>query len=420
LHAHHRDLPDNPDRSTGPDARVQALQDDPRPETPCLVVDLAVVADRYQALADALPGVDLYYAVKANPAAPVLRLLGDLGCWFDVASPAEIDACLTAGVEPWRISYGNTVKKARDVARAHELGVPLFTVDCRDELDKVIRHAPGSTATIRLRTDGIGADWPLSRKFGCGRDDAVALAIRAAEAGSGVGLSFHVGSQQRNLGAWDVALAEVGGVLEELDRRSVPVALVNLGGGFPGTYREEVPPVAAYGHAIRDALAARLGDRPVRLLAEPGRYLVADAGVLHTEVVLVAERGDEPHRRWVYLDIGLFGGLAESLGEAIRYRIRTQHDGGPTGRVALAGPTCDSTDVLYEDADYRLPLALRTGDRIELLSTGAYTTSYASVGFNGFAPLASHYLPVPADTQDARQSAAAPTTPPTRTMETAR
>jgi ornithine decarboxylase len=241
----------------------------------------------------------------------------------------------------------------------------------------------------------VGADWPLSTKFGCGRHDAVALATRAAEAGASTGLSFHVGSQQRDLSAWDTALAEVVAVLDELDRRGVPLGIVNLGGGFPGSYREEVPPIAAYGEAIMGAVRRRLGDRPVRLLAEPGRHLVADAGVLHSEVVLVADRSDEPDRRWVYLDIGLFGGLAESLGEAIRYRIRTPHDGGPAGRVALAGPTCDSTDVLYEKADYRLPLALSAGDRVELLATGAYTTTYASVGFNGFAPLAAHYLADP-------------------------
>lgn len=392
MHAHPRDLPDPQDCTLAPTRRVQSFLDTHRPETPCLVVDLAVVARRYHELAAALPGVDLYYAVKANPAQPVLCLLAELGCWFDVASPAEIDACLAAGIEPWRISYGNTVKKARDIARAHELGVELYTVDCAGELDKVLTHAPGSVVTVRLRTDGVGADWPLSKKFGCGPDDAVELVTRATEHGCTAGLSFHVGSQQRDLGAWDTALTVVGEVAATLDARGVPLGLVNLGGGFPGTYREEIPPVEAYGDAILSAVRRRLGDRPLRLVAEPGRSLVADAGVLHTEVVLVAERGDEPDRRWVYLDIGLFGGLAESLGEAIRYRIRTPHDGGPTGRVALAGPTCDSTDVLYEQTDYRLPLGLAAGDRVELLATGAYTTSYASVGFNGFAPLAAHYL----------------------------
>jgi hypothetical protein len=162
-----------------------------------------------------------------------------------------------------------------------------------------------------------------------------------------------------------------------------------------GTSQGFIPFVDALGGALEMAAEAGLSvdELGFRELMAEQRSFVADAGVLHTEVVLVAERSDEPDRRWVYLDIGLFVGLAESLGEAIRYRIRTPHDGTPSGRVALAGPTCDSTDVLYERSDYRLPLALRAGDRIELLATGAYTTSYASVGFNGFAPLEAHYLP---------------------------
>jgi ornithine decarboxylase len=405
LAAPSRALPDRSLEATTPHVpqRVARFLATQRPATPCLVVDLAVVAQRYHELADALPGADLFYAVKANPAPEVLRLLAGLGSWFDVASPAEIEACLAAGIEPWRISYGNTVKKTRDVALAHELGVRLYTVDCRAELDKVAAAAPGSVVTIRLRTDGVGADWPLSKKFGCGPDDAIALGVAAQEAGLDVGVSFHVGSQQRDLRAWDVALEQVGAVVGELSRRGVDVALVNLGGGFPGRYREDVPPIPAYGDAIRAAVARHLGGRPVRLVAEPGRYLVADAGVLQTEVVLVAERSDE-ERRWVFLDVGLFGGLAETLGEAIRYRIVTEHDGGADGPVAIAGPTCDSTDVLYERTEYRLPLALAEGDQVTFLSTGAYTTSYSSVGFNGFAPLGAHYLPVddvPGDALDA-------------------
>ena len=125
-------------------------------------------------------------------------------------------------------------------------------------------------------------------------------------------------------------------------------------------------------------------------MIEPGRYLVADAGVLRTEVVLVSRRSDLDHPRWVYLDCGRFGGLAETMDEAIRYRLRTPHDGTATGPVALAGPTCDSADVLYEKNDYQLPLALAEGDLVDILSAGAYTTTYSSVGFNGFAPLADY------------------------------
>jgi ornithine decarboxylase len=127
-------------------------------------------------------------------------------------------------------------------------------------------------------------------------------------------------------------------------------------------------------------------------MVEPGRYLVADAGVLRSEVVLVSRRSTEDQERWVYLDVGKFHGLAETMDEAIRYRLRTAHDGGATGPVAIAGPTCDSADVLYEKSAYELPLALAEGDMVDLLAAGAYTTTYSSTGFNGFPPLAEHYL----------------------------
>jgi ornithine decarboxylase len=358
--------------------------------TPFVVVDLAHVESRYADLQAALPGVELCYAVKANPAAAVIERLARRGSSFDVASPGEIDLVLGLGVDPALVSYGNTLKKRRDVAFAAACGVRRFAVDCDAELDKVLGEAPGSEVCVRLYHDCHGADWPLSRKFGCGSADAARLVARASAAGSRVGLSFHVGSQQRHLDAWDeplrvcVAVAESAGVMLDF---------VNLGGGFPGTYLDEVAPIGAYGTAILCAVDTAFGGNRPALVAEPGRYLVADAGVLRSEVVLVSER-DVDDRRWVYLDVGLFGGLAETAGEAIRYRLRTpgHADPGEVGEVVLAGPTCDSADVIYDKAGYAMPLALRAGDMVDVLSAGAYTTSYSAVGFNGFPPLAQHHV----------------------------
>nr|QEO74248.1 diaminopimelate decarboxylase [uncultured bacterium] len=363
-----------------------------RLETPFVVLDLDVVAIRYHQLRDALPGAHIHYAVKANPAIEILRLLVDLGSSFDVASPAEIDLCLEAGADPSTISYGNTVKKERDIAYAFRRGVRLFAFDSAEELAKIVRAAPGSTVCCRLPSDGGGADWPLSRKFGCDPAMATDLLLAANRQGLEVGLSFHVGSQQRDPQAWDRYLDVAASIFATLRKAGVEPAVLNIGGGFPGLYREGAPGVAAYGDAIRRSLR-RFGSRLPRIIAEPGRYLVAGAGVLQSEVVLVARKSEADERRWVYLDVGMFGGLAETMGESIRYRIRTPHDGAPTGPVAIAGPTCDSADVLYERSGYELPLALRAGDRVELLSTGAYTTTYSSVAFNGFAPLRSYCLP---------------------------
>jgi ornithine decarboxylase len=379
---------------SGPSARIDAFLASNTLETPFVVVDLQVIAERYHQLVDALPMADVFYAIKANPAPEILSLLVEVGSNFDVASPAEVDMVLAAGADPSRISYGNTVKKERDIEYAYARGVRLFAFDSDAELDKLVRTAPGATVFCRITTDGVGADWPLSRKFGCDPRLGVDLLVHAAEKGLGTGVSFHVGSQQRNLGAWDIALESAAPLVDQLAEAGIALDVLNIGGGFPGHYIEGIPAVAEYGDAIVSSLRRRFGGRLPRVIAEPGRYLVADAGVMQTEVVLVSRRSLDADERWVYLDAGVFNGLTESMGEAIKYRIRTPHDGGPTGRVALAGPTCDSADVIYECTDYRLPLALTAGDRIEILSTGAYTTTYAAVGFNGFAPLRGHYLGV--------------------------
>ncbi|MGD9996738.1 MAG: type III PLP-dependent enzyme [Ilumatobacteraceae bacterium] len=358
--------------------------------TPYVVVDLDVVQQRYEQLAAAVPAATIFYAVKANPALPILERLVSAGSSFDVASPAEIDRCLEAGASPGQISYGNTIKKRRDVAYAASCGVQRFTVDAEPELDKLIDVAPGSEVCIRLRHDCGGADWPLSRKFGCEPADVVRLMRLAHEAGMRLGVSFHVGSQQRDLSAWDSALEVVAMIAARAAAHGAHLTFLNLGGGFPGGYAEPTPAIAAYGTAVRDALARWFPDGAPELMIEPGRYLVADAGVLRTEVVLVSRRSPDDDDRWVYLDCGKFHGLAETMDEAIRYRIRTSHDGTPTGPAAIAGPTCDSADVLYEKNPYQLPLALAEGDQVDFLAAGAYTTTYSSVGFNGFAPLAEH------------------------------
>lgn len=357
--------------------------------TPYVVVDSGVVGELYDQLAEALPGCTLYYAVKANPERRVLQTLVDRGSCFDVASVAEIETCLAAGAHPDAISYGSTIKTRDAIRAAVRLGVWKFSVDCREELDKVLHEAPGAEIGVRLLHDCEGADWPLSRKFGCDAPLATELVSTAAAAGSPVGLSFHVGSQQRDVHAWDAALAACEQVIDAAAQHGAAVSFVNLGGGFPGSYREAAPATAEYGDAIRAAVERRLGGRGVELRAEPGRYLTADAGVLVARVVLVSRRDGRP--RWVYLDAGVFSGLFEAMGEAIRYQLVTPAPGALEGAV-IAGPTCDSADVLYERCGYQLPAALAEGDPVIALSAGAYTHVYAAQGFNGFPPPECHVL----------------------------
>ncbi len=363
------------------------------PETPCLVVDLDRVAENYRRLARALPLAEIYYAVRANPAPPLLARLEGLGASFDAASRNEIDAALAAGAAPHRLSYGGTVKKEADIARAHALGIDLFAFDSAAELEKLARAAPGSRVFCRILMSGAGADWPLGRKFGCEAEMARDLLLGARAMGLVPhGVSFHVGSQQTDPGQWDIAVGRTAMLFTDLSEKGVELAMINLGGGFPARYRTPVPELETYADAIMTAMTRHFGNHLPAMVIEPGRAIAGDAGVIQSEVVLISTKGYGEARRWVYLDVGRFGGLPETMDACIRYRIRTPHEGGRTGPVVIAGPTCDEVDVLYDGAGYELPLDLGVGDKVEILAAGAYTASYASQGFNGIPPLTEYYI----------------------------
>lgn len=375
--------------SAAPSAAVLAFLSRVEPPTPCLVMDLDIVAARYQAMREALPSARIYYATKANPAPEVLRLLVALGSGFDVASPAEITACLANGARPERLSYGNTIKKAADIAFAHARGVGLFTTDSIEDLTAIATHAPGSSVLCRIMLDHPGAATPFGRKFGCDADMAADLLRQAVSLGLRPrGVSFHVGSQQTDPTAWHTGISHAAAIGRRLAELGIDLDTINLGGGFPASYRGYAPTLAECARSILESLASHF-DRPPRALVEPGRSLVADAGVIRAGVVLVSRKSAADEHRWVYLDVGRYGGLAETENEAIAYRLSTAYDdlSVPSGPVVLAGPTCDGDDVLYQRTTYRLPLRLRAGDHVDILSAGAYTASYASVCFNGFTPL---------------------------------
>jgi ornithine decarboxylase len=374
-------------------ARIRDFLSRRTEDGPCLVLDLDVVRNNYLALARALPDTRVFYAVKANPAPEVLNLLTALGSCFDVASIGEVEMVLKTGAGPERISYGNTIKKERDIARAYELGVRLFAVDSMAEVDKVARAAPGSRVFCRILCDGQGADWPLSRKFGCAPELAPDILEHAKRNRlHAYGVSFHVGSQQMNPDAWDAALAASAEIFRICAERGIVLCMVNLGGGFPARYLKKVPTVERFGAAIFRALSKHFGNRLPETIIEPGRGLVGSAGVIEAEVVLISRKSADEEVRWVYLDIGKFGGLAETMEEAIRYPIRTARDGDRKSPCIIAGPTCDSADVLYEKQPYALPVSLEIGDKVLIEGTGAYTATYSTVAFNGFPPLRSYVI----------------------------
>ncbi len=260
-------------------------------------------------------------------------------------------------------------------------------------MEKIARAAPGSRVFCRILCDCEGAEWPLSRKFGCEPGMAADVLEHAHRLGLvAYGVSFHVGSQQRNTSAWDRALAAASAIFRECGERGIALTMVNLGGGFPTRYLKKVPAVKMYGNAIFQGLRKHFGNAIPETIIEPGRGMVGNAGVIEAEVVLVSKKSESDAVRWVYLDIGKFGGLAETIDESIRYPIRTPRDGGKVAPCVLAGPTCDSVDVLYEKEPYLLPVSLEIGDKVLIEGTGAYTSTYSTVAFNGFPPLKTYHI----------------------------
>ncbi|XID75056.1 type III PLP-dependent enzyme [Alkanindiges sp. WGS2144] len=366
-------------------------------ETPFLVVDLEIIRQKFQELATCFPSAKVHYALKANPGVPVVNLLRDLGSNFDVASIFELNRVLECGVEPERISYGNTIKKAAHVKYAYDKGIRLFATDSKADLQNIAEQAPGSKIFVRILVEGgETAEWPLSRKFGCHPDMAIDLLVKAKNLGlDPYGISFHVGSQQKDIAVWDAALSKVKYMFDWMKfEEGISLKMINMGGGFPANYISEVNPIQIYAEEILRYLHDDYGDDLPEIILEPGRSLVGESGVLVSEVVLISRKSRTDLNRWVYLDVGLFQGLIETLGESIKYPVYTpkMEERSPEGTVVLAGPTCDSTDIMYENSHYQLPLNLAVGDRIYWLTTGAYTNSYSSVEFNGFPPLATYYL----------------------------
>lgn len=280
------------------------------------------------------------------------------------------------------------MKRPSDIAAAAAKGIRIFSADAEEELEKIAQHAPGSQVFIRLLMNSTEAEWPLSRKFGCSSSYAVPLLHYAKSLDlTPVGLSFHVGSQTRHPHMWLDCLDIVAGVWNHAREEGIYLWLLNIGGGFPAYYGVDITEPEAYGRAVIDAVTERFGDVKY-IMAEPGRGLVGSAGMIASEVLLVSRKTQGDPVRWVYLDIGRFSGLAETESEAIKYQfIVPGRESSETSECVLAGPTCDSADVLYERNKVQLPVDLQAGDRFIVKSCGAYTSTYSTVAFNGFPPL---------------------------------
>jgi ornithine decarboxylase len=348
-------------------------------DTPILLMDLDQVSSAYLAMATALPGVSLHYAVKCNSFRPVLSTLFDLGSHFEIASAPELDELLGIGVSPENVVFSNPVKPPRHIARAFAAGVWRFAFDSRDELNKLALAAPGSAVIVRMATPVGRSDVLSEGKFGVDARTAGDLLLAAREVGlRPYGITFHVGSQMMSPRAWRSPLAIAGEVLSQLDEHGVRLEVIDVGGGFPARYGARPPHISEYAAVIREGIAEL--PYPVRVMAEPGRYLVAEAGRLVTTVIGTATRGG---RRWVHLDVGAFNGLMECLetGNRLRYPVTDSLRAPDKELCQLTGPTCDSQDSILFDVP--VSAGLGTGDRVYLGSAGAYTAVFASK-FNGF------------------------------------
>ena len=366
-------------------------------ETPNIVINVNTVKQNYIKLRDSFPYARIYYAVKSNPGEPVLKMLVDMGSNFDIASRYELDLINKFDVSPDRLSYGNTIKKAKDIKYFYDKGVRMFATDSKDDLKNIAEQAPGSRIYVRILIESTTtADWPLSRKFGCHPDMAYDLLVQARELGlTPYGISFHVGSQQRDIGQWNDAIAKAKYLFTSLEEEEgIRLSMINMGGGFPASYVDPTNDLSTYASEITRYIQEDFGEDIPEIILEPGRSLVGDSGILTSEVVLTSRKNNTALNRWVYIDAGKFNGLIETLDEAIKYPLITSKDGPneKEGEVIIAGPTCDSMDIMYENAKYKLPVSLKAGDKIYWLSTGAYTSTYASVAFNGFPPIKTYFM----------------------------
>ena len=366
-------------------------------ETPNIVINLHQIKHNYIKLKDSFPYAQIYYAVKANPGEKIVTMLSELGSNFDIASRYELDEVLSLGVSPDRVSYGNTIKKARDIAYFYEKGVRMFASDSKEDLKNIAEFAPKSRVYVRMLIESTAtADWPLSRKFGCHPDMAYDLLVMARDLGlTPYGVSFHVGSQQRDIGIWNDAIAKSLYLFSSLEEEEgIRLSMINMGGGFPAHYISPANELDVYASEITRYLREDFGEDMPLIVLEPGRSLVGDCGILTSEVILVSRKNNTALQRWVYTDAGKFNGLVETMDESIKYPVISSKDapGAKEGEVILAGPTCDSADIMYEDFKYKLPTNLKAGDRLYWLSTGAYTSTYASVAFNGFPPIKTYYM----------------------------
>ena len=345
--------------------------------SPLIILDCERVRVQLRKLRKALPGVDLHYALKPMPHAAVVRTVVEEGGFLDLATTGEIQLVQRLGIGPERCIHTHPIKRDQDIRNALHFGLRTFVADNPDEIRKFERYAGRAELLLRVSFRSPGAMCDLSRKFGCDPEDVLSLARLAAELGVEVrGLSFHVGSQAADPAKHVEAIHACARLIAAARRQKLGTFdTLDIGGGFPIDYLQPMPDIGRFCAPIRSALV-RLPKR-IRIIAEPGRYIVGPAAI---GVASVMGRAQREGHWWYYLDDGLYGSYSGQLYDHARYPVEPLRDSPERLPSVLAGPTCDSIDVIAENL--MLP-ELRPGDLIVGRAMGAYTWASASE-FNFF------------------------------------
>lgn len=345
--------------------------------SPLLIIDCERVRRQYRQLRHALPRVDLHYALKPLPHPAVVRTVLEEGGFLDLATAGEVELVAQLGADPSRCIHTHPIKRDEDIQAALRRGVRTLVADNPDEVRKFAAYAGRAELLLRVSFRSPGAVCDLSRKFGCDPENLLALARLAHGLGVQLrGLSFHVGSQAPDPGKHVEAIESCAALLATARRERLGVLdTLDIGGGFPIDYAQRVPQIDRFCAPIRAALA-KLPKR-VRVIAEPGRYIAGPAAI---GVATVMGRAQREGHWWYYLDDGLYGSYSGQLFDHARYPVESLRTRGQRLPSVLAGPTCDSIDVIAENM--MLP-QLEAGDVIVGRAMGAYTWASATE-FNFF------------------------------------
>lgn len=370
--------------------RLDALLLEKSPSvTPVLALDFEGISQTYDRFIDAfcsshVTGL-MYYAMKANANQAVVDLLGRKGAGFEIASLPELEKALAAGAQGHEIICSNPIKNPAFLRRMQSEGVYAVVADGADEIEKIARITPGMRVYLRLAVDNTGSVLPLAGKFGVDAELALSLFDLARERGlEPIGLSFHVGSQCLNPQNWVNAIRACAALWRQAEARGHHFTFLDIGGGYPAGnhHTASIPTIEEIGAVVMDVMENEFPLRDdLMFILEPGRGMVGESGRLVASIEGKAVRrtadGDQD---WLYLDVGVFNGLMETY-EGFPPVVRVVNgEGRPQRRYTLAGPSCDSCDVIARDM--LLP-EVQIGDRLVFLDAGAYTNEYAAA-FNGF------------------------------------